>query len=73
MSKILDKVKDWFTDVIGAILMIMGVILSWDKQIDFIWTGIAMLVAGFILVVIPDKEIAAAIKAWAKKKFGSHE
>ena len=71
MSKIVEKIKDWFTDALGGAMMVISLTLVYTKSIPFMWEGFSILMAGFVLMAIPDKEIAQAIKNWADKKFGN--
>lgn len=73
MSKFLTKIKDWFTDALGALMMISSLVLTYTGSVVFIWDGLIILIVGFILMTIPDGQIAEAIKKWADKKYGDND
>lgn len=70
MSKLIEKIKDWFTDILGAIMMLSSLFLTYTGALVFIWDGFILLLVGFILMTIPDGQIAEGIKKWANKKYG---
>lgn len=64
----LRNIKDWFTDLLGATIMVTAsYFFFWDERLD-IKTYIICLVIGFVLLWVPDELILNIIKKWAGKK-----
>lgn len=62
------NVKDWFTDLLGAAVMIATLIGIYQGKIVWVWEGIIGMCIGFVLLWVPDDVILKYIKLKAKKK-----
>lgn len=62
------NLKDWFTDLLGAGIMIATGIGIYQAKIVWVWEGIIGMTVGFILLWVPDEVILKHIKYKVKKK-----
>lgn len=62
------NIKDWFTDLLGAIVMGVTIYLIYTAQIQWMWEGIIGMCIGFVLLWVPDDIILKYIKKKADKK-----
>lgn len=62
------NIKDWFTDLLGAIVMGVTIYLIYTAQIQWMWEGIIGMCIGFVLLWVPDDIILKHIKKKVDKK-----
>lgn len=61
------------TSVIGVVTMVITLILVWTRAIDFVWQGVAGLIVGCILLMVPksfEDFVKEGIKSWGKRAGG---
>ena len=63
-----EKVKDYFTDLIGAVIMITTLATVYAGRTPWIWEGIAGMMVGSIFLLIPDRLISDILKKFLNKK-----
>lgn len=56
------NLKDWFTDLIGAVIMIATLVAVWHGDIQWQWEGLIGMAVGFVFLWVPDDVILKYIK-----------
>jgi len=69
-KRIKNIIDSWVTTLIGTTTMLVTLFLIINKDIYFVWEGVAGLVVGAILLLAPktiEQKISEAIKSWGNK------
>jgi len=63
-----EKLKDYFTDIFGAGVMIATIILIYTSRASWLWEGVTGVIVGAVFLLVPDGWIVSALKKFINKK-----
>lgn len=70
-------IKGWLTTIFGVAILVITLVLIWQKVITFKWEGTIGLVIGMLFLFIRrtflEKAIIKAIESWGKRSNSGYD